>query len=108
LHDAAEAYIGDLVRPLKHARNWCGDQFVLAEQSIMYAVADAFPLAHPWCPAEVHKADERALATEKRDLMGEEPGNWGLREPPFTEIIQPMYPPQAEALFLDRFEELTR
>lgn len=54
LHDAAETYLGDLVRPLKHS-----DAMRLyreAEDRLEAVVAEAFGLPFPM-PAEVHEAD---------------------------------------------------
>jgi len=63
LHDAAEAYLGDVVRPVKE----CLPEFRAAEERILLAIALKFGL--PWpIPELVHHADRVVLATEVRDL----------------------------------------
>jgi hypothetical protein len=70
LHDAAETYLGDLVRPLKHST--FGQAYMEAEESAEAVIALAFGLAHP-IPAEVMAADHDVLV----DL--ELPESVGLR-----------------------------
>jgi len=100
LHDAAEAYLGDVVRPLKrHLKGTVYDQW---EESLEILIADRFGLRtgpHP----ELKEADNRALATEARDLMKADARAWGVAEKPVDEIIFPLPPRDAEARFLARF-----
>ena len=103
LHDAAEAYLGDLTRPLKQDAAW----FNQAEARLLEVVADAFGLAWPM-PAAVLQADDVLLATEARDLMAAPPAPWRLDVDPLPEPIRPLSPGEAEALFLKRFGELTK
>jgi hypothetical protein len=64
LHDAAEAYLPDVARPIK--RQLSG--FRAIEEKVLRCVARRFDL--PWpMPQSVEIADVRALATERRDLM---------------------------------------
>lgn len=58
LHDAAEAYLGDLVRPLKHGP--MGTLYLEAEEHVEQVIAKAFGLPYP-IPAEVKEADRRVL-----------------------------------------------
>lgn len=60
LHDAAEAYIGDMVRPLKHSGM---DQFRAADAAIERAVFAAAGLAGD-IPQAVHQADTAIIANE--------------------------------------------
>ncbi|MDP3848594.1 MAG: phosphohydrolase [Pseudomonas sp.] len=71
LHDATEAYVGDLVRPLKQLL----PAFVDIEHRIWLAICERFNLDTE-LPACVHDADLIALATERRDLMPAHPGTW--------------------------------
>lgn len=64
LHDGAEAYIGDLVRPVKVA---CPD-FRTIDHNVDAVVREAFGLPAEMS-AEVHEADMRICTAEKRDLM---------------------------------------
>lgn len=62
LHDAAEAYIGDLIRPLKRLPIF-GDIYLKIEGPIEKAVAERFKLTYPW-PDEVKRADELVVGAE--------------------------------------------
>ena len=68
LHDATEAYVGDLVRPLKALL----PDYSEIEHGIWLAICDRFNL-DPALPTSIHEADMIALATERRDLM---PDHW--------------------------------
>lgn len=54
LHDATEAYIGDMIAPLKHTPEM--KPFRDIEENLMKVVAEKFELPYPM-PAEVHDAD---------------------------------------------------
>lgn len=54
LHDATEAYLGDMVKPLKSSPEM--GLFVEAEDRAEKVIAEAFGLVSPM-PAEVHEAD---------------------------------------------------
>lgn len=66
LHDAAEAYIGDIVRPLKATAMY--DHYRLHEQKIMVALAAQFRLPSEM-PAVVKEADDLALQIEAEELI---------------------------------------
>ena len=85
-HDTAEAYVGDMTRPLKQM---LGKAYREIEQRILYAIGIYFKLPpYEEYAAEIKKIDNRLLVTEKRDLM---PDNewWYLQdvEPLPDEII---------------------
>jgi hypothetical protein len=95
LHDAAEAYLGDLPSPIKRQL----PEFQRAEAELLALVARRFEL--PWpMPAAVHDADLRLLATEARDLMGEPPEPWALGVAPLAERIVPWTAERAEETLL--------
>lgn len=104
LHDAAEAYLVDLARPVKHQpAMWA---YRDAEYKLMSAVCTRFQL-HPEQPASVTEADHRMLVTEASCLMNHHP-DW-LRDwpyQPYEEVIHPMNPFEAERRFLGLFETL--
>ncbi len=101
LHDAAEAYISDLPRPIKRQM----PDFVAFEDRLLERIMACYGL--PWpMPDEVKRADDVLLATEQRDLMAAPPEPWGLPAEPLPEPIVPMSAPAAEAAFLARFHEL--
>lgn len=103
MHDAAEAYVGDIVGPLKQLL----PDYKAIEDRIEKVVAARFGLSVPWDPAIKH-ADLRALRTEQRDLTAGRADNWnGLDQyQPADEVIQPLLPADAALLFLNRFAEL--
>lgn len=65
LHDAAEAYMADVARPVKRSL-----MHVLGpiEERLERCIAERFDLVYPW-PADVKRADDILLATERRDVM---------------------------------------
>ncbi len=101
LHDMAEAYFGDIPRPVKEQFPTIAEM----EDRLLQVAAERFGL--PWpIPEEVHRLDEILLATEARDLMGDPPDDWRLTGDPLPGKIIPMSPPEAEGRFLERFTEL--
>ncbi len=103
LHDASEAYLHDITRPLKRS-DLFGEAYVKAEARLMRVIADAFGLPGEM-PGNVKFADEVALVTEMRDLMDHVPA--GQYAEPLREDIVPWTPRSAELAFLDRFHALT-
>lgn len=103
MHDAAEAYVGDIVGPLKQLL----PDYKVVEDRVERAVASRFGLTLPWGPVIKH-ADLRALRTEQRDLTAGHADNWnGLDDyPPLDERIVPLSPDEAARLWLDRFMEV--
>ena len=104
LHDAAEAYLSDIPRPIK------GEvaQFRLIEDELLTVISESFDLNFP-VPSEVIGADALMLSTEKKLLMGEQPASWGILPTPTDAIsIQCLSPHEAESNFLNLFEELQR
>ncbi|MCG3178618.1 MAG: hypothetical protein BIFFINMI_00946 [Phycisphaerae bacterium] len=109
LHDAAEAYINDIARPIKQrtcietlsgAIRWIDE----IEHAVMGAVARRFNLPWPMpegCMDAVKHVDTRLLLTEKRDLMSAEPAGWDVEGDPFLGWhIDPWPPQRAEREFL--------
>ena len=108
LHDAPEAYLGDVVRPIKHQARFL-KFYGPIEQAVMLAIAAKFGLGWPE-PAEVAWADDVMLRTEQRDLMSSPPRDWVRKAgiEPLAEIIVPATPRVAKENFLQRFYSLTR
>jgi 5'-deoxynucleotidase YfbR-like HD superfamily hydrolase len=107
LHDAAETYVGDLIRPIKSGNTALGMTFRGVENKIMGIICDKFGLSREM-PYEVRQADTRMLATELRDIICKEADSWGLEKvTPLNEYILPMSAPYAKKIFLSRFRELT-
>lgn len=109
LHDAAEAYVGDVGRPLKDALEiLTGNRnpFKPIEQKVAAAIGRRFQVELVDLPEEVHRADRILLATEKRDLLLPPEQDWGHLEEPLATKITPWPAHGAEAAFLGRFKEL--
>lgn len=103
LHDAGEAYLSDISRPVKRQPEF-RVFYRAAEDRILRAIAERFGIVYPF-PHEVHWADDVLLRTEQRDLMPDllrVPGSDYL-----ARAIEPWLPAKAERLFLSRFHELT-
>lgn len=64
MHDATEAYIGDMVKPLKDHLS----EFKRIEENIWRVIANKYGLPLE-LPKEVKEADLRMLATERHELM---------------------------------------
>ncbi|MBS9728996.1 phosphohydrolase [Pseudomonas aeruginosa] len=103
LHDASEAYIGDMVRPLKELL----PEFRQIEAVIWSAICERFDLDEQ-LPAEVKRADLIALATERRDLMHFHQVEWGCLEgiAPHRARISPWSAADARYHFHRRLLEL--
>lgn len=105
LHDASEAYLGDMSRPLKH-HPFFGEAYRDVEQALQGRIEEVFAVTTDL--PEIHHADLVLLATEKRDLMP--PGSeWKLLEAivPLPEPIWPWSPEFAKAAFLLRYHRLS-
>lgn len=104
MHDAAEAYLADIARPIKHEMK----KFVECENKLMDVIAVKFGLSLPM-PEEVHVIDRILLATEKRDLMSPSKLIWSAIDgvEPLDKSIIPWTPERAEAEFMERFNELS-
>lgn len=104
LHDAAEAYVGDMIRPLKKQ-----DVFRFyneAERAILDVIEARFGMHFSW-PA-ITAADDTMLATEKRDVMNPCPSAWAPLPEPRNTPIKPWLPVVATTEFLSHFNHLYR
>ena len=83
LHDAAEAYIGDIVSPVKRM---CHEVQAL-ESGILYCVGEKFCDGRP-IPDLVHRMDSRACKLEMKWLMGPPRlGSFGLPKEPLSPLL---------------------
>lgn len=107
LHDASEAYIADLNRPLKHFTA-VGETYMAVETTIMNAICTKFRLSYTQ-PKSVHDADTAMLYAEKDQLMPpvEWETKWGTSQASAKVETRCWAPDVAKAVFLNRFYELT-
>lgn len=103
LHDASEAYLVDIPRPVKpYLSGYMG-----AEKYLMAAVAERFGLTQIM-PAEVKETDNRILLDERRQNMVPTDDSWGFDHlEPLGIKLQFWEPTRARREFLDTFKTLT-
>jgi uncharacterized protein len=105
MHDAGEAYLGDMPHPLKH-RSPLGAAFREAEAHLEQAIRDRFEIKAD--VPEIKRADRALLATERRAFSAE---RWYWPE---LDAVEPLdmeltawSPDQAAAEFEKRYAELS-
>lgn len=110
MHDAAEAYLGDIATPLKQFAGFASlvgfRSFNDVEHSVHLSICEALRLS-PFGSFEVKDADTRMLATERRQLLGPEPMPWAVDAAPYPDLTLPCWSPtEAKQQFLARYAEL--
>ncbi len=102
LHDASEAYLCDVSRPVKHAH---GMEFYRgAEHKLMRVIGEKFGVE--FSDELIHEIDNRMLMTERRDLMPQSQP-WTVGADPYRDIIVPVPPKTAKLGFHQQFLDLT-
>lgn len=103
MHDAAEAYVGDVTAPLKRLL----PDYKVIEARVHDAIFARYELPAQ-LPACIKEADLIALATEQRDLMPPHDDEWAsiknVKPLPFH--IEPMSATVAYECFLNEFYRL--
>lgn len=104
LHDASEAYLVDVPRPVKRYLS----NYAKLESDVMRAVAERFGIAWP-LPEVVKRLDNAILADERAQVMPrmlEDVPNhdWGATEPALGVEIGCWSPDKAEYEFLAAFD----
>lgn len=108
MHDAAEAYMGDITRPMKALLERVAPGALKSiERQVEQAIALQFGLTYPW-PAAVHAADDLCCRIEKNNFWptmgrGDESG---LPVLPAIEL-QTLMPGEAASLFTRVFYDLS-
>jgi 5'-deoxynucleotidase YfbR-like HD superfamily hydrolase len=104
MHDATEAYLGDMPHPIKH-RSPLGAAFKAAEEHLEQAINARFGVKSD--VPEIKRADRALLATERRTFSAE---TWHWPEldgvEPLDLEISAWPPEDATRAFADRFAEL--
>lgn len=102
LHDASEAYLVDVPRPVKPYL----PGYKVAEARVMRAICDRFDLPHEM-PDEVHAADGAIIADERFN-MTPCATEWGATGSGLGVYLRNWQPSVAEAEFLDEFHRIQR
>lgn len=103
MHDAAEAFLGDITRPLKHML----PDYKRIEGKVEHAIFSRLGIQTP-LPREVKKADLRVLAAEQRQIMPRGTDDWmrGQDVVPAPIIVRHLPPDEAKRAWLERFHAL--
>jgi 5'-deoxynucleotidase YfbR-like HD superfamily hydrolase len=104
MHDATEAYLGDMPHPLKH-RSPLGAAFKEAEEHLERALRGHFRIKQD--VPEIKRADRALLATERRAFSAE---TWHWPEldgvEPVDLDLEAWSPDEAARAFAERYAEL--
>lgn len=103
LHDATEAYLVDVARPVKKGLS----NYAEIELRNWVAVAERFSISAEMDPS-VKYADDAVLMAEKAVLLGPSPDPWAVRIRPADVRIWAHGPRVARWRFMRRFKELTK
>lgn len=104
MHDATEAYLHDIISPLKQL---LGEAYANLERKCWAVICEAFQIAEsPETWAEVKLADLRSLVTEARDCFPGGPLLLPGPVLPYPEPTEVWSHADAKRAFLERFREL--
>lgn len=104
LHDAPEAYIGDMIRPLK--RNM--PDFQAIDDELTALIAQRYELVGTEIPVAVKRADTAILNDERDALHFPPPQEWDVPAERLGVTIEAWEPSQARRRYLAMFERLTQ
>ena len=110
LHDAAEAYLWDIVTPIKphvffQRPDGSMESASMTEWRILQAVNEALGVSLPFTDWRVKEADVAMCVAESDQLLGPKPMPWGIDAAPADVKIQCWEPDLAEVMFLARYAE---
>ena len=101
IHDAAEAYLVDLARPIKQHM----PEFRKWDKKIQYVVRDWLGLTDIAIPAWQDDLDTRIIVDERAQIMADSDNDWGMGGvSPLGVKVEPWSAKMAEQQFLFRFE----
>lgn len=103
MHDSAEAYLGDVIRPLKHLF----PEVVEAEHIALNTIFEKYGIdLNLRASQSIRDMDNILIATEARDLMKSGGKGWQNMPEPLPDVLVPYYdPPWVEKLFIKKFKE---
>jgi hypothetical protein len=105
LHDAAEAYLGDVASPLKQLL----PEYSKLEEKVERVIVDKLMCGQSVTNEIRHAVkivDMRMLMTEAAQLLGPTPIGWGCDAKPYDIELDKLDPEFAEYCYLQRFEKL--
>lgn len=105
VHDGAEAFMGDVAKPLKELLA----NYKVIEERVERDLFPRLGLSYP-LDKEIKRIDLVLLATELRDLMPAVSDEWPILRgiAPLDRRIVPLGPKQAYDQFMERFQTLAR
>lgn len=115
LHDASEAYLVDLPRPLKYHPEF--RFYKVVEANVQDAIYERFKVSFAWTMGtnpnadeeEIHVADKRMLSTEMAGLMNRQDSPLPFEPyPDYGSVRLGMSPMEAEKWFLGNYNALVR
>lgn len=104
-HDASEAYLGDVIRPLKATGLF--SEYCRLEKIVQMKIYDKF------CRGFIHdlrllkQADDEILVHEGSQLFDVDANEWRLKQPTSTFRIKPVDPRSACVLFTHLYHDLS-
>lgn len=102
LHDATEAYVTDVPRPVKRHLT----DYPAIEEGVWLVIAERFGVSDV-LPDSVHEADNRILLNERDALMAPAPISWGVDHlKPLDVVVRGWTAAEAESRYLSRLYEL--
>lgn len=99
LHDAAEAYIGDISSGLKHLF----PELMGVEDRILCVILNKY---HVLTDPLIKELDVQIRVTEVMNLLPNGHAGWNFAEPEHFEVIHPWLPAEAESMFLGMYNDL--
>ena len=109
MHDAHEAFVGDMATPVKEMLNHLGnDVWLQVEAKFAAAVRKYFHLPLPTAP-EVKTADYKAFCLELGSFASQKAQVSYMQlghTPDYSQTIRPMSPRKAFDAFIERYTEL--
>jgi hypothetical protein len=99
MHDAAEAYLIDLPRPIKQHL----PEFRLWDRNIQMCVRSWLGIGDEPIPSWQDEIDSRIISDERAQLLSDSGLDWKHSPPPLGIRISPWLPPIAEQQFLMRY-----
>lgn len=106
MHDAPEAYTGDLIRPIKKHPEMAA--FMWVEEVVERAICAKFDLPFPIMNADIKRLDNRILLDERDHVMTPCAHDWQVDGEPLGVTIERWSPETARWKFLDAYDRYSK